>query len=83
MMPTLHDGREVASDSEEWRHECEARHFLSMPSLDRRRCYLYGYTEQHSGRKIRGLIDIRGKEAVAALEVTIRKIWSLRRRTIV
>ncbi len=30
-MVTLFDGRQVASDSEEWRAECEARHLLAMP----------------------------------------------------
>jgi hypothetical protein len=30
-MPTLHDGREVASDSLEWRDECLARMVLDLP----------------------------------------------------
>lgn len=32
-MPTLIDGREVASDSEEWRKECLARHSDRVGSL--------------------------------------------------
>ena len=39
-MPELHDGTEVASDSEAWRHECEAATVLAMPTLDKRRNYL-------------------------------------------
>lgn len=39
-MPELHDGTEVSSDSEAWRHECEARTVLAMPTLTARRDYL-------------------------------------------
>lgn len=39
-MPELHDGTEAASDSEAWRHECEAATVLAMPTLDKRRNYL-------------------------------------------
>lgn len=39
-MPTLHTGETVASDSEAWRHHCEARTVLAMPTLDMRRAYL-------------------------------------------
>jgi len=35
-MPILIDGREVASDSEEWRNDCEARYLMGLP-LDKRR----------------------------------------------
>ena len=79
-MPTLIDGRGVSSSSEEWRHECEARAILAMPTRDRRRCYLYGYTDQRTGKKVRGLVDIRGKAAVEALEQTIWKLWSMRKK---
>lgn len=39
-MPTLHTGETVASDSEAWRHETEAKFVLAMPTLDKRRAYL-------------------------------------------
>lgn len=39
-MPKLIDGREAESDSEDWRHECEARYIASRPSLSGRREYL-------------------------------------------
>jgi hypothetical protein len=39
-MPTLLDGSEVASDSDAWRMECEARHVAGMPTLEKRRDYL-------------------------------------------
>lgn len=35
-MPTLIDGREVASDSEEWRVETEARYLLSFPDAKKK-----------------------------------------------
>ena len=39
-MPVLHDGTEVSSYSEAWRHECEARWILALPSLEQRRDWL-------------------------------------------
>lgn len=30
---TLLDGRQVSDASEEWRHECEARHVARLPAL--------------------------------------------------
>lgn len=35
-MPVLIDGRDVASDSEDWRNDCEARYLMRLP-LDKRR----------------------------------------------
>lgn len=32
---TLYDGRQVPSDSREWREECEARMVLAMPMVER------------------------------------------------
>jgi hypothetical protein len=34
---TLHDGRQVDSDSEDWRHHCEAITLLHMPLSDRKK----------------------------------------------
>lgn len=51
----LLDGREVASDSEEWRHECEARAIAALPSLAERRSHLEGIEKR------------RGKDAADAL----------------
>lgn len=68
-MPTVRllDGREVDSASEEWRHECEARTVLAMPSIEARRGFL-------------GVVETRrGLEARQALETTIRAIWNKRR----
>jgi hypothetical protein len=49
---TLIDGREVCSCSEEWRHECEARWALALPSLAKRREHLDG-VERNRGRAAR------------------------------
>ena len=67
-MPLLHDGREVASDSEEWRAECEAREVLSWP-LTRRREYMYGTLKQ------RGVGQIRGEDALRKLETDMMALW--------
>lgn len=37
---TLIDGRQVSSSSEEWRHECEARHVARLPSRAERAKYI-------------------------------------------
>jgi hypothetical protein len=60
---TLHDGTVVDSSSDEWRHECEARHIVDMPSLSARREYL-----AHVERK-------RGIEAANKLKNTVRLLW--------
>lgn len=51
-MPTLHTGETVASDSEAWRHECEAATVLAMPTLQQRRDYLAA-VEKRRGIKAR------------------------------
>lgn len=63
MTVTLRDGRQVSSWSEEWRHECEARAILSMPTPDERRKQL-------------DLVEARrGKVARKALELEITAQW--------
>lgn len=64
-MPTLHDGRQVAGDSEDWRHECEARTLLAMP-LHKRKAQL-------------GLVaERRGRVARQQLEATMMALWIAR-----
>lgn len=62
----LIDGREVATDSPEWRHECEARAIAALPSLAERRSHLEGIEKK------------RGKAAADALRVTMRQMWEKR-----
>lgn len=64
--PTLIDGREVDSASEEHRHECEARHIAALPTLAERRAWLE--TVEHK----------RGKAAADALRHTMGEIWKAR-----
>lgn len=45
-MPTLIDGREVASDSQEWRQECLARYVLTRPD-GTRADWLADYAKRH------------------------------------
>ena len=62
-MVTLMDGREVPSDSEEWRAECEARYLLARPSIDERRALLAAIEKR------------RGKAAREDLEQRALAIW--------
>jgi hypothetical protein len=65
-MPTLHDGREVPSDSEDWRHETEARYILALPALDDRRAWLEAIEHK------------RGKADADRLRQTMGAIWQAR-----
>ena len=62
-MVTLHDDREVQSDSEEWRAECEARYLLARHSIDERRALLAAIEKR------------RGKAAREDLEQRALAIW--------
>lgn len=62
----LLDGREVSSDSEEWRHLCEARTVAAMPTIEARREYLKAVEYQ------------RGVAVRLALQATIVAIWDAR-----
>jgi len=68
-MPRLHDGTEVSSSSEAWRHECEARWILALPSLDERRAWLASLEKR------------RGKAHVEQLKQTMRQLWAQPRQT--
>lgn len=64
---TLHDGRQVGSDSEAWRHECEARAIAALPTLADRRAWLEALEKR------------RGKLAADALRETMRWLWSAKK----
>lgn len=66
-MPELHDGTQAASDSEAWRHECEAATVLAMPTLQQRRDYLAAVEKK------------RGIAAREALQNTILSIRNAQR----
>ena len=61
---TLLDGRQVDSDSEDWRHECEARAIAALRPLEARRAWLE--TLEHK----------RGKAEADRLRDTIKALWS-------
>jgi hypothetical protein len=67
MMPTLIDGRKVESNSEYWRHECEARHIMALPSTVDRRALLESIEQK------------RGKPAADRLRATILALWQARK----
>lgn len=66
-MKTLIDGRQVASDSEDWRHETEARAIAALPSLNDRRVCLEVIEKR------------RGKPAVDRLRATMKLLWEKRK----
>ncbi len=69
-MPALHDGTEVSSYSEAWRHECEARWILKLGSLDERRAWLQSLEKR------------RGKAHVEQLKTTMRNLWAQHRAAV-
>lgn len=77
-MVTLHDGRQVRSDSEEWRHESEAMAVIAMRGLAERRAYLHGKIDMH-GNISGGVLQKRGQAATERLERTIKQIWFSKR----
>ena len=77
---TLIYGRQVLSDSEEYRHECEARHILSLPTLALRRRYLRGRRDDITGEMRDGILQRRGEAEVKRLEATMMEIWRQSKR---
>jgi hypothetical protein len=63
----LVDGREVLSDSEEWRHQCEAQTILNMPGKLKRQAMLTRVEEK------------RGKLSRTNIELTIMALWKASR----
>lgn len=62
-MVTLRDGRQVPSDSEEWRHECEARTICRMPTRAERR------------ESLERIERLRGTAARLAVQAEVTAIW--------
>lgn len=63
---TLIDGREVDSNSEEWRHEAEARAIAKLPTTAERRAW------------IESIETRRGKAAADRLRATLTALWKAR-----
>lgn len=62
-MVQLLDGRLVGNATEEWRHECEARHIAALPTVDDRRAWLEAIARR------------RGAVAADALRATLQQLW--------
>jgi hypothetical protein len=77
---TLHDGTLVDSNSEAWRHECEARAILNMPRKGMRQDYLWGALDER-GKPRGGVLQIRGEAEVRRLEATILALWEKRKQS--
>lgn len=60
---TLIDGRVVSSSSEEFRHECEARHIARMPTREQRHAQLDRVEK------------VRGRDARRALQKLAQQIF--------
>lgn len=69
-MVKLADGREVPSDSPDWKDECEARHILNLPTKAAR-IELLDQIEKR-----------RGADARRELEVRILTLWELSKRAV-
>lgn len=63
MNVTLIDGSRVDSWSEAWRHECEARSILAMPSKHQRQDFLAGIEKY------------RGAAAAEKLRAKVLQVW--------
>lgn len=63
---TLRNGQSVCSTSEAWRHECEARTVVQMPTREARRAHLDAVER------------LRGAKARQQLEETARALWAER-----
>lgn len=74
---TLHNGREVDSWSEDWRHESEARTLLAW-TLEKRRAFLYGEIGR-DGKRGPGIAAKRGPAALKRLEDTMAAIHAARK----
>lgn len=64
---TLHDGRDVVSDSLEWLLECEAKYVLNQPTIEARRTLLAAIEKR------------RGATAREELEQRALAIWRANR----
>lgn len=72
-------GERVCTYCERHRHECEARAVLAMRDRDTRRLYVFGGTDPLTGKRRRGVQDIRGVDAARRLETTILALWRRRK----
>lgn len=71
-------GREVSTWSEEWRHECEVAAVLAMTPAQQR-SFFEGATDPATGRRERGVIDIRGAASAEKIKADMVRLDDLRR----
>jgi hypothetical protein len=71
-------GREVSTWSEEWRHECEVAAVLAM-SPAQRKSFFDGTTEPESGRKERGVTEVRSAAAAEKINDDMNRLDELPR----
>lgn len=64
---TLIDGRQVDSESEDWRHECEARAIAALPSLAQRREWMQALEHR------------RGKAEADRIRTTMTALWKAKK----
>lgn len=74
----LLDGRHVCSWCEDYRHECEARAILALPTLRQRRAYLEGKPDSWGNMK-GGILQRRGADEVKRLKATMMQLWMAER----
>jgi hypothetical protein len=74
----LVDGTVACTWCPAWKHECEARHVLNLPTLAHRQAYLYGMPNEF-GRMAGGIQQRRGDVAMKQLQATMLALWSQRK----
>lgn len=62
---------------EDHRHACEVRYICSLPTLEARRRYFDGWTNEQ-GRLIKPLASTRGEAAAQRLREDVRRAWAQR-----
>ncbi len=75
---TLYDGTRVASDSEEWRAECEARHLLHLNGYyvtDDRGRQLRTSAQRHRHEYLDRVQAKRGRASRDALQAHAMRLW--------
>lgn len=79
---TLIGGQQVCTWSDDYRHECEARHVLTMQPLAARQEYLFGRIERVPShgkwvdrRTVQGIQQRRGELELERLKCTMMELW--------
>lgn len=72
-------GLPVDTSSEEYRRECEVRHLVdNFETREQRLRFLYGFTNAEGKKIVRGVADVRGREAADKLRADAMRLYEIR-----